>query len=268
MILVQSCSNPDAISERDCPPAVPSSIYPGGLVHRLHLDCCCIEDCGLCNPASSSYIPLVKLIVGSWNSGAIGERTAPGTPRPTYTLVLYSPAVCSPIGVGFRDCFRIVWGFWITLWFCLAMQSHSSSLYPSTICSAWIAGMCQDFLNPMGLCRRNVWLWYLDKTRWLTSCMWMAPKCSELGSIWAFHSLIDWDFADCSRIVKMWWNWTRIAWLVLECPKLGCIAVDPSLRQAVAAICMQSVQFWCNPINQIAIFCSFAIPLQFNLIAW
>ena len=203
-----------------------------------------------------------------WNSGAIGERTAPETPRPTYTLVLYSPAVCSPIGVGFRDCIRIVWGFWITLWFCLAMQSHSSSLYPSTICSAWIAGMCQDFLNPMGLCRRNVWLWYLDKTRWLTSCMWMAPKCSELGSIWAFHSLIDWDFADCSRIVKMWWNWTRIAWLVLECPKLGCIAVDPSLRQAVAAICMQSVQFWCNPINQIAIFCSFAIPLQFNLIAW
>ena len=94
----------------------------------------------------------IAFLVRSWDSGAIGEHTAAGIPRPTYTLVLYSLAVCSPIVVRFWDCGRIVLGFRIALGFCITLQSYSSSFYPSAICSAAISGMFCNFRITLGFC--------------------------------------------------------------------------------------------------------------------
>ena len=127
----------------------------------------------LCYSASSSLYPFdLFLLPQMWQ----GYRIA--------LSLLY----CRSVGVGFRDCIRIVpgfrialwfwkalhsvsssyipllcffspscgrivWRFRIALWLCIAVQSFSSSLYPSTNCSAWIVWLCIDCRMDTGLPR-------------------------------------------------------------------------------------------------------------------
>ena len=54
--------------------------------------------------------------------------------------------------MGINDCVMIGR---IALGLCKSVQSRSSSLYPSANCSAWISGMCRNFMIVLGLCGRN-----------------------------------------------------------------------------------------------------------------